>query len=512
MTKRILSLLLCAVTLLGGATFGATSAAAALLGDVTLDGRVDSADASLILRYDLGLSDIGSAALKNGDVNSDGYVDSADASLILQYDLGLIDEFPKAATALNVPRIDRPTLTISAAESRSVNGNMSVTGQVDTYYVTTENGGNVRFDFTMMSGVVFEVYIKDSLNTTVKYSSYMTNGNGITAPLQPNQTYTVYVYQDTGHAQYTMKIWYPKAVKDISAYDTVKDSVQYTDQVNNYIFTPEYNGVYRFDFTMMSGVVLEVYFRDELNSVVKYSSYMTNGNGIDVQLESGKQYVVSVYQDDDFADYTMTIGHQQQRLDASGYSKVNDRTFYTNQINCYDFVPTVSGVYRFDFTLMSGVVLEFYVRDYLNSTVKYSSYMTNGYGINVTLTAGERYTLYVYQDEDLADYTMSIGYPKAISNVAVGSTINGSLTYTGQEDRYRITASSSGKISLSVSGLNGAVIELYVYDELNTKITYDSYCINGDTLTFNATAGKVYTVYVCQDSGLTPYNISIKKA
>lgn len=63
-------------------------------GDVNGDGTTDSADASLVLQYDLGLIetiDVGN--INNGDVNRDGTVDSADASLILQFDLGLIESF-----------------------------------------------------------------------------------------------------------------------------------------------------------------------------------------------------------------------------------------------------------------------------------------------------------------------------------------------------------------------------------------------------------------------------------
>ena len=63
----------------------------AKLGDVNGDGYVDSDDAALILKYDVGLIDGLDEAL--GDVNGDGYVDSDDAALILKYDVGLIEGF-----------------------------------------------------------------------------------------------------------------------------------------------------------------------------------------------------------------------------------------------------------------------------------------------------------------------------------------------------------------------------------------------------------------------------------
>lgn len=60
-----------------------------LLGDVNCDGDVTSADASLILRYIDGLSDITEQGLVNADVNMDGKVDKDDADAILSFLVGL---------------------------------------------------------------------------------------------------------------------------------------------------------------------------------------------------------------------------------------------------------------------------------------------------------------------------------------------------------------------------------------------------------------------------------------
>ena len=66
---------------------------AGILGDVNGDGLVDSDDAALILKYDVGLIDGSEMMLDVADVNGDGLVDSDDAALILKYDVGLIEGF-----------------------------------------------------------------------------------------------------------------------------------------------------------------------------------------------------------------------------------------------------------------------------------------------------------------------------------------------------------------------------------------------------------------------------------
>ncbi len=64
-----------------------------LLGDVNKDGNINVADALIISRYDVGLTELDGSQLAVGDVNGDGSVTVADALIISRYDVGLIDSF-----------------------------------------------------------------------------------------------------------------------------------------------------------------------------------------------------------------------------------------------------------------------------------------------------------------------------------------------------------------------------------------------------------------------------------
>ena len=82
MKKRILILLVCVSMLIGIPQAGA---AVTVLGDANCDGEVTAADASLILRYIVRLSEISEQGLENADADKNGRVESADASAILRY-------------------------------------------------------------------------------------------------------------------------------------------------------------------------------------------------------------------------------------------------------------------------------------------------------------------------------------------------------------------------------------------------------------------------------------------
>lgn len=61
-----------------------------MFGDVNGDKTVNSADAGLILRSDVGLITLSAEQLLKADINNDGKIDSADAGIILRFDAGIL--------------------------------------------------------------------------------------------------------------------------------------------------------------------------------------------------------------------------------------------------------------------------------------------------------------------------------------------------------------------------------------------------------------------------------------
>ena len=86
--KRILALCLCAVLACG---FFVPSFAAEW-GDADGNGKLESADARLILRASVGLDPITQQMSRYCDLDSDGTIAPADARLALRYSVGLLIE------------------------------------------------------------------------------------------------------------------------------------------------------------------------------------------------------------------------------------------------------------------------------------------------------------------------------------------------------------------------------------------------------------------------------------
>ena len=77
-------------------------------GDVNGDGKVDSADAMLVMKYDAGLLSLSNDEIKRADLNGDGKIDSCDAVYILRIAAGL--KVPDAeTTAKETSSVSEPT-------------------------------------------------------------------------------------------------------------------------------------------------------------------------------------------------------------------------------------------------------------------------------------------------------------------------------------------------------------------------------------------------------------------
>ena len=287
--------------------------------------------------------------------------------------------------------------------------------QRNVYYFSVPLTGRYRFDMSdIYSGTDVELYVFDSLGNTVASDTFCTNGEGITVrDLQAGSTYEIQVRQDNGFSGYKLNIGYQKSTIDISDYTVVSDSVEYTDQRNVYSFTVPVDGRYRFELSgMTGGTDVELYMFNYLGETVASDTYCTNGEGITVKdLKEGETYEVQVRQDNGFSAYTLSIGKQKETVDISDKTSVSDSVEYTDQRNVYSFTSKTSGDVIITISgLESGVNVEAYVFDDLESTVVSDTYFTNGESITIKgCSVGEHYEIQICQDSGMSNYTLNIG-------------------------------------------------------------------------------------------------------
>ena len=422
---------------------------------------------------------------------------------------------------LEVPAIKQNTLTVSKAEILKKSGNMTYKGQEYNYSYTAPRDGTYRFELSGIdeSGVTIKDYVrvKDPDGSYLDYT-YGGNGSGVTVKLNANKTYTVTVEQCQNFGSFTLLIGQAKEIKNIANYTKVKDSTEYTDQLNVYSLTAPRTGTYRFELADIntSGATIKDYVRVR-NADGDYLDYTYggNGSGVTVKLDAGKKYTVEVEQYEKLGSYTLIVGQPKEIKNIVSYTEVKDSTQYTDQLNEYSLTAPRSGTYRFEFADINttGTAIKFYVRvrnadgNYLDYT-----YGGNGTGVTVKLEADKKYTIEVEQYEKLGTYTLIVGQPKETKNIGSYTKIKDYTQYTDQVNTYSLTASRTGTYRFELADIDttGATIKNYVRVK-NTDGNYLDYVYggNGSGVTVKLEANKLYTVEVEQYEKLGSYSLIV---
>ena len=292
-------------------------------------------------------------------------------------------------------------------------------------------------------------------------------------------------------------------------------SLLYDRQIDSYGLVPSVDGAYRFELSnMMSGTVAEIYVLDSLNQTVDSLVYCENGEGITVEdLKAGQTYNVQVRQDEGYSNYTLYMGLQKSTVDISGVTALTDAVRFIGQRNKYSFTVPMDGRYSFGISNMtSGTVTELYILNDRNEVVEDSVYFENGDALILdNAKAGEVYSVQVWQDEGLSDYTLSIGRQKPGVEVGNNTVVTDWIEYEGQYNWYIFTAQREGRVDFTVSGMpEDMYAELYIWNDTGETVRSDTHCENGDVVRLDGVqAGASYIIQVCQDYGTGPYCLTI---
>ncbi len=432
-----------------------------------------------------------------------------------------------AAGTINVPALTDKMTSIAAIQQSSTSignavlktysGNITKLNQKDSYSFTAPRDGIYRIEMSgMKADLDVQMYVFDNFNEQFAFSYGFDNGDGITVSLAANKTYQIQIreYDETVGA-YTLNIWSQKATTDITNYTIVKDSIEFVDQRNKYVFTPSISGTYRIEVTgMKASLDTEIHVFDDLDEQIAFSYAFNNGDGTTVSLTANQTYQIQIREyDETVGAYTLNIWNQKITTDITNCTIVKDSIEFVDQRNKYVFTPSISGTYRFELTGMKADLdVELFIFNDLDEQIKFSYAFSNGDGITVSLVAHATYQIQVREyDETLGSYTLNIWFQKPTVDVNGKVQIKDSIQYTDQQNVYNFTVKVAGKHIIKITGLESSVTtKIYVYNDLDEKVEYDTSYKNNDSISLsNLKVGDSYRIVVYQSSGTGSYTLTI---
>lgn len=422
---------------------------------------------------------------------------------------------PISSAPLSVQAIDPINNSIGETEILQINDSIYENNSYNDYPFSPAVSGTYRFEFSNVpDGTDFTLYILNSAGERKEYASYCDNGSGITTSLSSKKNYTIRVAQQCETGSYTLNIGQQKETSDISSYTAVSDSIQYTDQKNNYSFSPQSDGLYRFEFSdVPDGTDYKLYVYnlgwEELERVID----VDNNGGISINLSSKKTYYISVVQYRSTGSYTLNIGHKKSLVTATGYTAISDSIQYTDQENDYAFIPSVSGTHRFEFSNVpngTDLRLIIYNSGWEEKARIYDA--DNGDGITISLTKGKTYYIRVKHYRGNGAYTLNIGYKKAIANLSESAYDSDSIQYTDQENDYCFIPSVNAEYKFSFIHVpDGTDFNLLVFNSGWEEIKRGYDMDNEGELSVQLSAGETYYVRVAYYRGTGSYGIKVSR-
>lgn len=194
---------------------------------------------------------------------------------------------------------------------------------------------------------------------------------------------------------------------------------------------------------------------------------------------------------------------------------IDGEIFEDKQQNDYEFVPTVSGIHRIEFSnVPDGTDFMLKILNSGREQLKYDYDLDNGDGFTYSFEAGELYYLCVQQYENFGTYRLNIGTKKGVVNISNVTSVSDSIQYIGQQNDYSFTANLSGVHRFDFSDVpDGTDLYLTIYNSGWEQLKYDYDLDTGDGFSYLLEEGKLYYIRVQQYENLGAYvlNVGTKK-
>lgn len=371
----------------------------------------------------------------------------------------------------------------------SVSGTIGYEGQINTYSFIAQIEGTYRFDVDLNAGVEVRVRICGENGNTINYGT-----NGLSIDLEAEKTYVLSIEYINGTCDYDISIGIPYEITNITGNTSVDGSITYQDQANRYRYTAPVSGTYRFDADVSAGGEVRLRISGENGNSLNYGT-----NGLTIDLDKGKTYLLSIEYMNGPCDFTIMIGVPIALTDINGSRSITGSITYQDQKDKYLYTAPVDGTYRLDTNLSSGGEVRLRISGENGNSINYG---TNG--LTIDLEAGETYIISAEYINGVCDYTINIGVPNEMSNITGKSSVSGSITYQDQKDKYYYTAPISGTYSFKTNLSAGGEVRVRISGENGKSLNYGT---NG--LTADLETNKTYIVSVEYTNGPCTYDLLI---
>lgn len=375
-------------------------------------------------------------------------------------------------------------------EKSVLKGSIDVKNQKDQYIFKSKDKGIYRFFNELSDSGKVLIRISGEDNKTVD-----TGINELNVNLEADKTYILSIeYQDV-LCEYITDINIPVAETDITGKTDVSGFIVNKDQKDEYVYAVSIDGIYRFDANLSSGGEVIIRISGENGKSLDYGI-----NGLTVDLEAEKTYILSIEYRNGACEYTINIGVPIEMHDITGNTVISGNILYKDQKDKYIYTAPISGTYRFDTDLSSGGEVVVRISGENGNQIDY-----NWNCLTIDLEAGKTYILSIEYRSGVCDYIVNIGVPNLIKDITGTTGVSGNITYKDQKDKYIYVAPVNGTYYFNTNLSSGGSVLIRINGENGKMIDYGRNSMKQDF-----EAGKTYIISVEYYDGLCSYDLFVE--
>lgn len=279
--------------------------------------------------------------------------------------------------------------------------------EINEYSFTADVEGIYCLYFTEME-YEFEVKVQilNYLHEEMA-SAWISNNESLTTESIPEGEYSIVITGGSKTGSYEFAIFHQKHAIDINQFARINDAIEYKKQQNNYLFTPDCSGIYRFDFSeLMYDTEIRIVIYNHLNEPV-LDKYINEEEGVTANdLEAGEHYRICISQSSGLTQYSLEIGRQKPVKKIEDGRQINGKISFIDQSDYYLFSPKSNRQYTISGNPSTWDNWYIEIFDKNNNPVKIDD--SGESFINVTLSNSNNYTIKCYYKDSLTDYSFTI--------------------------------------------------------------------------------------------------------
>lgn len=203
---------------------------------------------------------------------------------------------------------------IKTIDKNFIKGSLNYTDKLDCYRYTAPEDGMYRFDFVPSDYTVqYYMKIEESTKLLIK-EEYFQGPDGITAKLDKDKTYFLYIKQRENFADYELNIGVPNEKSTITG-NKISGNITFTGQQDVYEISVNKTGKYTFSFDFSdANTSLKFKILSSKNENIYESNHIYHKESEVIILNSGEKYTVYVEQKNGICKYDVNFSFKEALL------------------------------------------------------------------------------------------------------------------------------------------------------------------------------------------------------